>query len=220
MKNCNSSLKDALLLYAVTDSTWVKPDSTLLLDVETALRAGATFLQLREKSKARPLSGEALLDEAIAMGALAAKYNVPYVIDDDVELAIKCGADGVHVGQSDMKAGNVRALLGKERILGVSAQTVEQAKLAQAQGADYLGVGAIFPTGTKRDADAVSLETLKAICRAVSIPVVAIGGISAENIPLLRGTGVCGAAVVSAIFAADDIADATKTLKQSLKGIL
>lgn len=213
-------LRRALLLYAVTDGTWVKEGSTLINDVETALRAGATFLQLREKSEAHPLAPDELLKEAVAMGELARRYNVPYVIDDDVDLAIQCGADGVHVGQSDMAAKNVRALIGKDKILGVSAQTAEQALLAQSQGADYLGVGAVFPTGTKTDADAVSLETLKRICEAVTIPVVAIGGISEKNISMLRGTGVCGAAVVSAIFAADDIALATKTLKEGLKGIV
>ena len=213
-------LRRALLLYAVTDGTWVKEGSTLINDVETALRAGATFLQLREKSEAHPLAPDELLKEAVAMGELARRYNVPYVIDDDVGLAIQCGADGVHVGQSDMAAKNVRALIGKDKILGVSAQTAEQALLAQSQGADYLGVGAVFPTGTKTDADAVSLETLKRICEAVTIPVVAIGGISEKNISMLGGTGVCGAAVVSAIFAADDIALATKTLKEGLKGIV
>lgn len=213
-------LRRALLLYAVTDGTWVKEGSALLNDVETALRAGATFLQLREKSEAHPLAPDELLREAVAMGELARRYNVPYVIDDDVGLAIQCGADGVHVGQSDMAAKNVRALIGKDKILGVSAQTAEQALLAQSQGADYLGVGAVFPTGTKTDADAVSLETLKRICEAVTIPVVAIGGISEKNISMLGGTGVCGAAVVSAIFAADDIALATKTLKEGLKGIV
>ncbi len=213
-------LRRALLLYAVTDGTWVKEGSALLNDVETALRAGATFLQLREKSEAHPLAPDELLREAVAMGELARRYNVPYVIDDDVGLAIQCGADGVHVGQSDMAAKSVRALIGKGKILGVSAQTAEQALLAQSQGADYLGVGAVFPTGTKTDADAVSLETLKRICEAVTIPVVAIGGISEKNISMLGGTGVCGAAVVSAIFAAEDIALATKTLKERLKGIV
>lgn len=213
-------LRRALLLYAVTDGAWVKAGSTLLADVETALRAGATFLQLREKSEKHPLAPETLLKEAVAMGELARRYKVPYVIDDDVDLAIQCGADGVHVGQSDMAAKNVRALIGEGKILGVSAQTAEQALLAQSQGADYLGVGAVFPTGTKTDADAVSLETLKGICAAVTIPVVAIGGISEKNIHLLRGTGVCGAAVVSAIFAADDIFSATKSLKENLKGVI
>ena len=138
---------------------------------------------------------------------------MPFVINDNVEIARKMNADGVHVGQRDMEAGNVRALLGEDKILGVSAQTVEQAILAEARGADYLGVGAVFHTGSKADADDVSHETLKAICDAVSIPVVAIGGIGRHNVLELSGSGICGIAVISAIFAAEDITSATAELK-------
>ena len=138
---------------------------------------------------------------------------MPFVINDNVDIACKMDADGVHVGQSDMEAGDVRALIGEDRILGVSAQTVEQAVLAEARGADYLGVGAVFHTGSKADADDVSHETLKAICDAVNIPVIAIGGIGKHNVMELKGSGICGVAVISAIFAAKDIKAATYELK-------
>ena len=147
-------------------------------------------------------------------------YNIPFVINDNVEIAGKINADGVHVGQSDMKAGNVRAILGEDKILGVSVQTVEQAFEAKKAGADYLGVGAIFPTGSKSDADDVSLKTLKEICSAVSIPVVAIGGIGADNLSKLENSGISGIAVISAIFAADDIESATGTLKELTKKVV
>ena len=191
--------KKDLLLYAVTDRAWLG-GRTLAEQVEEALRGGATFVQLREKE----LAGEALLAEAREIQALCRRYRVPFVIDDDVALARQIDADGVHVGQSDMEAQKARALLGEDKILGVSAQTVEQAVLAEQNGADYLGVGAVFPTGSKADAEDVSLDTLRAICRAVSIPVVAIGGIGAQNVAALAGTGIAGIAVVSALFAARD----------------
>ena len=154
------------------------------------------------------------LKEAFEIKKLCRQYNVPFIINDNVEIARKINADGVHVGQSDMKAGNVSTILGEDKILGVSAQTVEQALLAEKEGADYLGVGAVFPTGSKADAEDVSCETLKAICEAVNIPVVAIGGISAGNVLKLKGSGISGIAVISAIFAAEDIESATKNLKQ------
>ena len=200
--------KKDLLLYAVTDRFWLG-EQTLYEQVEEALKGGATFVQLREKA----LDDEAFLAEALEIQALCKKYNVPFVINDNVEIARKINADGVHVGQSDMEAGNVRAILGENKILGVSAQTVEQALLAEARGADYLGVGAVFHTGSKADADDVSHETLKAICQAVSIPVVAIGGIGKHNVLELSGSGICGIAVISAIFAAEDITSATAELK-------
>jgi len=200
--------KKDLLLYAVTDRSWLG-EQTLYEQVEKALKGGATFVQLREKE----LDDDAFLAEAIEIQALCKKYNVPFVINDNVEIARKMNADGVHVGQSDMEAGDVRALLGEDKILGVSAQTVEQAILAEQRGADYLGVGAVFHTGSKADADDVSRETLKAICEAVSIPVVAIGGIGKHNVLKLSGSGICGIAVISAIFAAEDITSATAELK-------
>lgn len=200
--------KKDLLLYAVTDRTWLG-EQTLCEQVEEALKGGVTFVQLREKE----LDDDTFLAEAIKIQELCKRYKVPFVVNDNVEIARKMNADGVHVGQSDMEAGNVRALLGEDKILGVSAQTVEQAVLAEQRGADYLGVGAVFHTGSKADADDVSRETLKAICEAVSIPVVAIGGIGKHNVLKLSGSGICGVAVISAIFAAEDIKSATAELK-------
>ena len=194
---CN---KEAMLLYAVTDRAWTG-EQTLMEQVEEAIKGGVTCVQLREKE----LEDEAFLAEAIEMKEICSRYHVPFIINDDVEVAIKCGADGIHVGQKDMEAGNVRALVGKNMMIGVSVQTVEQALAAQNAGADYLGVGAVFTTTTKLDANAVSHKTLKEICETVSIPVVAIGGINKSNILKLSGTGVDGVALVSAIFAAEDI---------------
>ena len=199
---------DDLLLYAVTDRAWLG-ERTLYEQVEEALKGGATFVQLREKE----LGDEAFLTEAVEIQELCRQYRVPFVINDNVAIALKINADGVHVGQSDMEAGDVRALIGKDKILGVSAQTVEQAILAERRGADYLGVGAVFHTGSKADADDVTHDTLKAICNAVRIPVVAIGGIGKHNVLELRGSGICGVAVISAIFAAGDIRSATAELK-------
>ena len=203
-----SRLEESLLLYAVTDRHWL--DGRTLYDVvRDSLDGGVTFLQLREKE----LDDETFLEEAVKLQEMAREYNVPFVVNDNVDIAVKMDADGVHVGQSDMEAGNVRALIGPDKILGVSAQTVEQALLAQEKGADYLGVGAVFPTGSKDDADEVSFETLKEICDAVSIPVVAIGGITYENTPELKGSGICGIAVISAIYAQSDIKAASEQLK-------
>lgn len=202
--NCD---KKDLLLYAVTDRAWLG-DKTLSWQVEESLKGGATMIQLREKH----LDHEHFLKEAKEIKELCRKYQVPFLINDDVDLAVEVDADGVHVGQHDMEAGEVRKKIGPNRILGVSAQTVEQALLAQQAGADYLGVGAVFPTGTKDDADAVSIQTLGEICRAVSIPVVAIGGIGQHNVMQLAGSGICGIAVVSAIYAQQDIQNAASTL--------
>ena len=201
--------KEDLLLYAVTDRSWLRGE-TLYAQVEKALKRGATFIQLREKE----LNEEAFYQEAVELKKLCHQYKVPFVINDNVEIAKKMDADGVHVGQSDMAACDVRKILGEDKILGVSAQTVEQALLAEQMGADYLGVGAVFPTGTKTDAVEVDAETLKAICAAVKIPVIAIGGIKADNLSELSGSGICGIAVVSAIFAAEDITETTKELKE------
>ena len=196
-----------LLLYAVTDRTWLG-GRTLKEQVEDSLKGGATMIQLREKH----LDREAFLAEALELKALCKYYHVPFLVNDDVELAVQAGADGVHVGQHDMEAGQVRAKIGPDKILGVSAQTVDQALRAQAAGADYLGVGAVFPTGTKDDADAVSYDTLRDICRAVDIPVVAIGGIGRSNVKALAGSGICGIAVVSAIYAQPDVEAAAREL--------
>lgn len=200
--------KETMLLYAVTDRAWTGRQ-TLMEQVEDALKGGATCVQLREKE----LDEESFLQEAIEMKALCEKYGVPFIINDNVDIAIKCKADGIHVGQSDMEAGNVRALVGEDMIIGVSTKNVEQALAAVKAGADYLGVGAMFSTSTKLDAEDVSYEMAKAICDAVDIPVVAIGGISKKNMLELKGTGVDGVALVSAIFAAEDIEQECKELK-------
>ncbi|MDF3003587.1 MAG: thiamine phosphate synthase [Oscillospiraceae bacterium] len=201
--------KSAMLLYAVTDRSWLNGE-TLESTVEKVLAAGVTFLQLREKD----LSDEEFLTEANKIKPLAQKYHIPFVINDNIEVAIKCGADGVHVGQSDIVDKNVRTLVGPDMILGISANTVETAKRAEESGADYIGVGAVFGTATKKDAQAISVERLREICAAVSIPVVAIGGINEHNILQLANSGVDGVAVISAIFAKPDVADATRTLRK------
>ena len=207
--------KSDMLLYAVTDSSWLG-EKTLSMQVEEALRGGATIIQLREKT----LDEAAFLQEAFEIKELCRKYKVPFIINDDVKLAKKCDADGVHVGQQDMAAGNARSEIGADKILGVSAQTVEQAVSAERNGADYLGVGAVFNTSTKLDANTLTLDTLKAICEAVSIPAVAIGGISAGNLSSLSGSGIDGVAVVSAIFAQKDIeAAARELLKLAQKAV-
>ena len=204
--NCR---KEELLLYAVTDRSWLNGE-TLYVQVEKALKGGVTFVQLREKA----LDEQAFLEEAKEIQKLCAQYHVPFVINDNVEIAARIGADGVHVGQSDMEAGDVREKLGPDRIIGVSAQTVEQAVRAQERGADYLGVGAVFPTGSKADEVEVSHETVRAITEAVDIPVIAIGGITKDNVSELSGTGICGIAVISAIFAQTDIEGAARVLKE------
>lgn len=217
--------KKYLALYGVTDRWWVKQKlekaglpvtddalrEGLLEDTKAALEGGMTYVQMREKGD--PMTEEELLTEALALKALCEEYGVPFVIDDDVELAVKCGADGVHVGQSDMACVEARKALGSAKVVGVSAQTVEQAIQAEKDGADYLGVGAVFPTGSKDDADDVSHDTVKAICEAVSIPVIAIGGITKDNVGQLAGLGLDGIAVISAIYASDDLKSATEDLK-------
>ena len=212
MINCS---KKELMLYAVTDRHWLG-EETLYDQVKKALDGGATFLQLREKK----LDREDFLAEALEIQKLCKKYGVPFVINDEVSIAKDIDADGVHVGQSDMEAMDVRKVLGPDKILGVSAQTVEQAIIAEKHGADYLGVGAVFATGSKDDADDVSHETLKAICEAVSIPVIAIGGITKDNVSELAGSGICGVAVISAIFGQNDIKKATEDLKASVEKML
>ncbi len=201
--------KETLLLYAVTERAWLEPEETLDQAVEAALKGGTTFVQLREKE----LDDETFLAEARQLKTLCRKYGVPFVVNDNVDIALAVDADGVHVGQSDMEAGDVRTKLGPSKIIGVSAQTVEQALLAQERGADYLGVGAVFATGSKDDADDVSHDTLQAICEAVDIPVIAIGGISKDNVSQLAGRGLAGIAVISAIFAQPDIEAAAADLK-------
>ena len=214
MKFC----REHLLIYAVTDRAWTGR-MTLFEQVEAALRGGATMVQLREKGLAEQ-DFEGFLEEARRMHELTTRYGVPLIIDDNVEIALKSGAEGVHVGQNDMDAGEVRRLLGPDRILGVTAKTVEQARRAQDAGADYLGSGAVFGTSTKADAIPMSLERLREICACVRIPVVAIGGICLENIGRLSGSGVAGAAIVSGIFGAEDIEGTTRRLAEVMRGNL
>ena len=201
---------EKLLLYAVTECKETRK-MPLLEQVSEAIAGGVTTVQLREKN----ISDEEFLEEAIAVKKLCDRHNVPFIVNDNVDIAIKSGASGVHVGQSDMEAGNVRALVGPDMIIGVSAQTVEQALLAQKHGADYLGVGAVFPTGSKDDAIEVPHETLKAICDAVDIPVIAIGGIGKGNVSELKGSGIVGIAVISAIFGSGDIMKAAEELSEA-----
>ena len=204
--------KENLLLYAVTDRHWLD-GRTLKEVVLESLEGGVTMLQLREKH----LDEAHFLEEAKELQTLCRSWHVPFLINDNVEIALAMEADGVHVGQSDMAAGDVRKKLGDDKIIGVSAQTVEQALLAEKAGADYLGVGAVFPSSSKDDANEVTYETLKAICSAVSIPVVAIGGITQENVHQLAGSGICGAAVISAIYAEPNIKKAAAELKKAVK---
>ena len=203
---CN---KEMMLLYAVTDRAWTGKQ-TLMEQVEDALKGGATCVQLREKE----LDEETFLQEAVEMKALCEKYQVPFFINDNVEIAVKCKADGIHVGQEDMAAAKVRQQVGHEMMIGVSVHSVEEALEAVKNGADCLGVGAMFSTATKTDADVLPKQVLRDICAAVDIPVVAIGGISKENMAELKGTAVDGVALVSAIFAAEDIAGECRLLRR------
>lgn len=204
-----------LLLYAVTDRHWLN-GRTLVDVVKESLDGGVTMIQLREKS----LDAGKFLEEAKELQALCRERHVPFIVNDNVDIAKAMDADGVHVGQDDMAALDARAKLGTDKLIGVSAHTVEEALLAEKQGADYLGVGAVFPTSSKSDVGEMSYETLKAICKAVSIPVVAIGGISGENVGKLAGSGICGVAVISAIYAAKDVEAAAADLKATVEEML
>ena len=201
--------KKTMLLYAVTDRAWVGKQS-LYQQVESALKGGATCVQLREKE----LDEETFYEEAVAISALCRQYGVPFFINDNVEIAVKCHADGIHVGQEDMAAAQVRQRVGDGMMIGVSVHSVEEALEAVKNGADCLGVGAMFSTSTKTDINVLSKETLRDICAAVDIPVVAIGGIHKSNLSQLAGTGVDGVALVSAIFAADDIESECRLLRK------
>ncbi|MCI5740732.1 MAG: thiamine phosphate synthase [Lachnospiraceae bacterium] len=203
--------KEQLLLYGVTERACLIGRS-LESQIEAALQGGVTCLQLREKH----LDKEELLEEAKRVKKICEIYQVPLILNDDVELMLASDADGVHVGQQDMDARMARELIGPDKILGVSARTVEQALKAEQAGADYLGVGAIFGTSTKEDAKKIDYQTLQDICRAVKIPVVAIGGVSAENVEELAGSGICGVAAVSAIFAPKDVQRAAAELKKRM----
>ena len=207
-KPSKGSLRESMLLYAVTDRAWLN-GRTLVDCVKQAIDGGATFVQLREKDAPR----EEIVELARELLPLCRAAGVPFVIDDDVDVALEVGADGVHVGQDDMACVEARRCLGPDAIVGVSAQTVEQALKAQADGADYLGVGALIPTATKPDAVDVTLEELRAICKTVDIPVVGIGGLNVQTIGQFANSGANGAAVVSAIFAADNCEQAARELR-------
>ncbi len=197
-----------LLLYAVTDRAWVGRQ-TLLEQIEDALRGGVTLVQLREKDLPQP----DFIREAAQATALCHRYGVPLIVNDSLEVALKSGADGVHVGIEDQPVAEIRRRVGKDWIIGATAKTVEQARAAQAAGADYLGVGAVFPSPTKKNAIRITTQQLREICSSVAIPCVAIGGISRENLPTLAGGGMAGFALVSAIFSQPDIAAACRDLK-------
>ena len=197
-----------LLLYAVTDRAWVGRQ-TLLEQIEDALRGGVTLVQLREKDLPQP----DFIREAAQATALCHRYGIPLIVNDSLEVALESGADGVHVGIEDQPVAEIRRRVGKDWIIGATAKTVEQARAAQAAGADYLGVGAVFPSPTKKNAIRITTQQLREICSSVAIPCVAIGGISRENLPTLAGGGVAGFALVSAIFSQPDIAAACRDLK-------
>lgn len=207
--------KNSLLLYLVTDKSWLGTQ-TLAEQVEEAIKGGVGMVQFRDKNS----DADAFLDEAIRIQSVCRKYSVPFIINDNVEIAGKINADGVHVGQNDMNASDAAKFMGHDKILGVSVQTIEQAILAEQSGADYLGVGAVFTTSSKSDADNVSLDTLKKICSSVNIPVVAIGGINIDNAEKLKDSGICRIAVINAILSAENIEATTLNLKKVCKNIL
>ncbi|MDY6017920.1 MAG: thiamine phosphate synthase [Oscillospiraceae bacterium] len=206
--------KDMLLLYAVTDRSWTQ-DQTLYDQIEAALKGGVTIVQLREKN----LPEDEFVAEAIRVKELCSRYNVPLIINDNADVALKSGADGVHVGIEDTPVAELRQKVGKDFIIGATAKTVEQAQSAEKAGADYLGVGAVFPSPTKKNAIRITAEKLKEICSSVSVPAVAIGGISLDNVSEIKGCGMSGIAVVSAIFASDDIQKAASELKEKAKEV-
>ncbi|HBP09040.1 MULTISPECIES: thiamine phosphate synthase [unclassified Treponema] len=215
----SAELKNSLLLYAVTDRAWLGKNfccETLCDAVLQAIEGGATLVQLREKE----LSEKEFLDEAFSIKEICTSKKIPLIINDNVKIAKETDAFGVHIGQSDMELKEARKILGAKKIIGVSCQTVEQALQAEKNGADYLGVGAVFSTSTKTDADNVPLSTLKDICQSVKIPVVAIGGISLQNMSQLKGSGIAGVSVISAIFAQQEIKSATKELKALAKKLI
>lgn len=208
--------REQMLLYAVTDSRYATEKYTLEEQIEDALKGGVTLVQLREKS----MNTEQLANLGIRVRKICDRYRVPMLIDDNVEAALLCRADGVHVGQNDITPQEVRKIMGNDVIVGVTAKTVEQAKRAQENGASYIGTGAAFPTGTKKDTYVISHDVIKEICESISIPVVAIGGINYDNADMLKGTGIDGIAVVSAIFGEADIKQAAYRLKEKAYKII
>ena len=216
MKFTKDEIRKSMLLYAITDRMWLKEGESLYSVCENVLRNGATFLQIREKD----LDGDSFEDESEQLKKLCAEYKVPFVVNDSVEIAMECDADGVHVGQSDIKGRDIRAIIGPDKIFGISASTVPEAVAAEKAGADYIGVGAIFATSTKEDATTMTISELVDIVKAVNIPVVAIGGICADNIMQLAGSGIDGVAVISAIFGSDDPGRATAELLELSKKLV
>jgi len=215
MKFTTDEIRSSMLLYAVTDRSWLKEGETLCSVCEQAIKNGVTFLQIREKD----IPDDMFEKEALSLKSLCQKYRIPFVVNDSVEIAMNIDADGVHVGQSDIKGRDIRALIGPDKILGISAATVSEAIAAQNAGADYIGVGAVFGTSTKKNARTMTVERLNEIASAVSIPVVAIGGINESNITKLRGSKIDGVAVISAIFAASDPGEATARLLKIVKSL-
>ena len=215
MRFSRDEIRKGMLLYAVTDQSWLKDGQTLLSVCEDVLANGATFLQIREKD----LDADSFEAEAANLKALCARYSVPYVVNDSVEIALAIDADGVHVGQSDIRGRDIRSLIGPDKILGISAGTVEEAQAAEKAGADYIGVGAVFGTSTKKDARNLTVEKLKEITNAVPIPVVAIGGINARNLMELSGSGVDGVAVVSAIMLSDNPRESSENFSRIIKDL-
>ena len=207
--------ENMLRLYAVTDQAWVGRQ-TLLEQIEDALKGGATIVQLREKN----MDEEAFVEEAIAVRNLCCKYNVPLIINDNVDVALKSRADGVHVGIEDTPVEEIRKRVPADFIIGATCKTIGQAKAAEAAGADYIGVGAVFPSSTKTSAVRITNEQLREIVSSVAIPAVAIGGICCENVCEMKGSSVSGVAVVSAIFAAEDIEKATALLKERVTAVI
>ncbi len=201
-------------LYAVTDRAWTGKQ-TLLEQAEAALRGGITCLQLREKN----LDRDSILREAVELKDLCRSYGVPLIINDDPEIAVKSGADGVHIGQKDITLKDAREITGNNMIIGVTAASPELAVAAELCGADYIGSGAVFGSNTKSDARPLSHEVLRKICSSVKIPVVAIGGINRDNMPLLAGTGIAGTALVSAVFSAEDIESECRKLLEISENI-
>ncbi|MEI3265677.1 MAG: thiamine phosphate synthase [Frisingicoccus sp.] len=204
--------KKILQLYAVTDRQWLQKGQSLADVVEAAILGGATLIQLREKT----MDDESFICEAMEVKKVTDAYGIPLIINDNLKVCLACDAAGVHVGQDDLRAEKVRELLGPDKIIGVTAKTVEQAKAAVRQGADYLGSGAMFGSSTKSEARPMTLDEFKEIRRSVSVPIVLIGGIDAENIRELKGSGAQGVAVVSGIFAQPDVEAPQESLKSFL----
>ena len=205
--------KNQLELYAITDRSWLKKDQSIYDIVEQAIAGGATMIQVREKN----LSKRDFIKEVCNIKPLCYRNNIPLIVNDDLSIAIESNADGIHLGQQDLKKYLIESSIPKSMILGISAQNLEQAIEAKNMGAHYLGVGAIFPTSSKDDAQNLNISILKEITKNVDIPVVAIGGINEDNIPLLSNTNINGVSIISAIFAKDDVKTAAENLKKIIR---